>query len=91
MEDKKIELKKLELEELKIKEGLLRTIVIALLTVGAGAGTTFYTFLNKEFLNKVFASILFSVELILIAIVIILWADIRNHLKKIHKEIEQWK
>ncbi len=45
-EQREIELKKLEiekakieLEKLKIKEGLFRTLVIALLTVGAGIGT----------------------------------------------------
>ncbi len=36
---KEIELKKLEIEKLKIKEGLARTVLILILTVGAGIGT----------------------------------------------------
>ncbi len=38
-EQREIELKKLEIEKLKNREGLFRTLVIALLTVGAGIGT----------------------------------------------------
>ncbi|WP_029521242.1 hypothetical protein [Persephonella sp. IF05-L8] len=36
---KEIEVKKLEIEKLKIKEGLARTVLILILTVGAGIGT----------------------------------------------------
>ncbi len=39
MNDKKFELAKIEIEKLKIKEGLTRTILILILTVGAGIGT----------------------------------------------------
>ncbi len=38
-DQKEIELKKLEIEKLKIKEGIARTILIMILTVGAGIGT----------------------------------------------------
>ncbi len=41
-QEKEIEIKKLEIEKLKIKEGLFRTLVLVVLTVGAGLGAVIY-------------------------------------------------
>ncbi len=37
-----------EVEKLKVKEGLLRTLVISMLTIGAGEGTLIFKMLSSK-------------------------------------------
>ncbi len=82
-EQKEIELKKLEIERLKIKEGLFRTLVIALLTVGAGFGTVLYKQYSLKTVNNFALVILGTVLIVFFIIAIGLWIDIRNKIKRL--------
>ena len=88
-DDKELEFKKLEIEKLKIKEGLFRTLVLIVLTVGAGLGAVIYkTKLElvrqyKTIIDAVFIVIL-TILLIFIAIITFyIWATIRKKLKEL--------
>ena len=84
---KEIELKKLEIEKLKVKEGLTRTILILILTVGAGIGTLAKIidipniWYEVVFVFLLVAFLTFSIYFLIIVI------TIRTKLK----ELEKWK
>ncbi len=85
-DQKEIELKKLEIEKLKIKEGLARTVLILVLTVGAGIGT----------LSKVIKIPLLWYEVVFILLLIVFvgfslyFLVILISIRKELKEFEQW-
>ncbi len=47
-EQKELEIKKLKIEKLKALEGIIRTVVIAILTIGAGIGTLIFQILVEK-------------------------------------------
>ena len=69
-EQKEFELKKLEIEKAKVYEGILRTLVFSILTLGAGAGTLIFkilTSMNKMevFIYKLLLSFVISLIFVL--------------------------
>ena len=88
-EQKELELKKLELEKLKIKEGLFRTLVLIVLTVGAGLGAVIYK--TKLELVRQYQTIIDAVFIVILTILLIfiaiitfyIWATIRKKLKEL--------
>ena len=83
MEDKNIEEKKLEIEKLKVKEGLFRTIVLIILTAGAGFGTVLYKQYSLKAVNNFALIILGTVLIIFFVIALGLWMEIRNKIKRL--------
>ena len=88
--EKELELKKLEidkakveLEKLKIKEGLFRTIVLIILTAGAGFGTVLYKQYSLRVINSFALIILGTVLIVFFVIALGLWIDIRNKIKRL--------
>ena len=83
MENEKIELKKLEIEKLKVKEGLTRTVLILILTVGAGIGTLARVinipkyWYQIVFIGLIFILVIFSLYFLLLLI------SIRNKLREL--------
>ncbi len=80
---KELELKKIEIEKLKIKEGLFRTIVLIILTVGAGFGTVLYKTYEKEIINKLSLILLGTALLVFFFISLSLWFSIRKKMREI--------
>lgn len=88
-EQKELELKKIELEKLKIKEGLFRTLVLIVLTVGAGLGAVIYK--TKLELVRQYQTIIDAVFIVILTILLIfiaiitfyIWATIRKKLKEL--------
>ena len=78
-----IESKKIELEKLRIKEGLFRTIVLIILTSGAGFGTVLYKQYSLKTVNNFALVILGTVLIVFFIIAIGLWIDIRNKIKRL--------
>ncbi|EDP74049.1 hypothetical protein [Hydrogenivirga sp. 128-5-R1-1] len=82
--DKDLELKKIEIEKAKVIEGLIRTIVISILTVGAGEGTLIFKLLNEKvqlniLVYKYMLIILTAVLILLIVLIIYLTKKFNNH------------
>ena len=76
-EQKELEIKKLKIEKLKALEGIIRTVVIAILTIGAGIGTLIFQILvEKEkthiLLYKYLIVLLSTIEIVLIVLLIFL-------------------
>ncbi|WP_297455479.1 hypothetical protein [Persephonella sp.] len=84
---KEIELKKLEIEKLKVKEGLTRTILILILTVGAGIGTLAKIIDIPNIWYEVVFVFLLVVFLTFSIYFLIIVITIRTKLK----ELEKWK
>ena len=94
--DKELELKKLEIEKLKleieklkIKEGLFRTLIIIILTAGAGFGAVLYKInLNilSKYLNIINILLIIFLGLLILSLSLIsyfVWKDIRKKLKEL--------
>ena len=75
-----IENKKLKLEKAKILEGLIRTLIIAILTIGAGEGTLIFKVLTlKENLQAfIYKILLVGITTLLILLIFILILLMRN-------------
>ena len=84
-EQKELEIKKLELEKAKVLEGLLRTIAIMLLTMGAGIGTLMQKLYPNE-IKKFLLVILISLFIAFTILFIFIWI----RLEKIIKELKRW-
>ena len=84
-EQKELEIKKLELEKAKVLEGLLRTIAIMLLTMGAGIGTLMQKLYPDE-IKKFLLVILISLFIAFTILFIFIWI----RLEKIIKELKRW-
>ena len=84
-EQKELEIKKLELEKAKVLEGLLRTIAIMLLTIGAGIGTLMQKLYPDE-IKKFLLVILISLFIAFTILFIFIWI----RLEKIIKELKRW-
>jgi len=82
-DQKELEFKKLEIEKLKIKEGLFRTIILIILTSGAGFGTVLYKQYSFTTINNFALVILGTVLVVFFLIAIGLWIDIKNKLKRL--------
>ena len=82
-EQKELELKKIEIEKLKIKEGLFRTIVLIILTAGAGFGTVLYKQYSLKTVNNFALVILGTVLIVFFFIAIVLWFDIKTKIKRL--------
>lgn len=88
-DQKEIELKKLEIEKLKIKESLFRTLILIVLTAGAGLGTVFYQIkleILKPYINmiNIIISILLGIIFLSVSIVsFFLWRNIKKKLEEI--------
>ncbi|NPA54505.1 MAG: hypothetical protein GXO21_07550 [Aquificae bacterium] len=67
----KLEGEKLKIERLKYYEGLLKTIVIAILTVGAGEGTPIFKIITAKSENEVFV---YKILLTILTVFIIMLA-----------------
>ena len=88
-DQQEIELRKLEVEKLKIKEGLFRSLVIVVLTIGAGLGAVIYR-ANIKLIQK-YSSLIDMVLLIILGVLLFsitvitffLWANIRKRLKEL--------
>jgi len=81
-EQKELELKKIEIEKLKIKEGLFRTLVIIILTAGAGAGTLHFKVFGDKFNVFIYGFLLIIVGVISI-LALWFWLLIRKKLKEL--------
>jgi uncharacterized protein YacL len=81
--EKELELKKLEIEKLKIKEGLFRTIVLIILTVGAGFGTTLYKTYKEQIINEFVLVVLATIFVVFFFLGLSLWFSIRKKLKEL--------
>lgn len=84
---KEIELRKLEIEKLKVKEGLARTILILILTVGAGIGTLAKIIDIPKIWYEIVFVFLLVVFLTFSTYFLIIVITIRMKLK----ELEKWK
>lgn len=84
-EQKELEIKKLELEKAKVLEGLLRTIAIMLLTMGAGIGTLMQKLYPDE-IKKFLLIILITLFIAFTILFIFIWI----RLEKIIKELKKW-
>lgn len=82
-DDKEIELKKLEIEKLKVKEGLFRTIVLIILTAGAGFGTVLYKQYSEKAINNFSLVLLGTILIVFFVIALMLWVDIRSKIKRL--------
>ena len=82
-EQKELEFKKIEIEKLKIKEGLFRTIVLIILTAGAGFGTVLYKQYSLKTVNNFALVILGTVLIVFFFIAIVLWFDIKTKIKRL--------
>ena len=88
-EQKELELKKIEIEKLKIKEGLFRTLVLIVLTVGAGLGAVIYKTklgLIKQYqviIDTVFIIVLTISLIFIVIITFYIWTTIRKKLKEL--------
>ncbi len=86
-EQKEIELKKLAIERAKVLEGILRTLVFGILTLGAGAGTIIYTLYNTKEVNLFLLSLLSTFIIVFSFLALWVYLDI----KKTLKEVKKWK
>ncbi|WP_457627281.1 hypothetical protein [Persephonella sp.] len=77
-----IEKKKLEIEKAKVLEGILRIVIIAILTLGAGAGTIIFRLYNTQLVNKIILTLILSLIISLSIFAVFLWMDIRKALKR---------
>lgn len=84
-EQKELEIKKLELEKAKVLEGILRTIAIMLLTIGAGIGTLMQKLYPDE-IKKFLLIILITLFIAFTILFIFIWI----RLEKIIKELKKW-
>ena len=86
---KELELKKLEIEKLKIKEGLFRSLIIVVLTIGAGIGTVLYNSkleLLIKYRVEVDTALLIILGMLLLFITTItyfMWSNTRRKLKEL--------
>ncbi len=86
---KELELKKLEIEKLKIKEGLFRSLIIVVLTIGAGIGTVLYNSkleLLIRYRVEVDTALLIILGMLLLfmtTITYFMWSNIRRKLKEL--------
>ncbi|ACN98702.1 hypothetical protein SULAZ_0852 [Sulfurihydrogenibium azorense Az-Fu1] len=81
--EKELELKKLEIEKAKVYEGILRTLVFTILTLGAGIGTVLYRLYSSKELDSLIISILST--FVIVFSITALWIYLRIH--KILKEV----
>ncbi len=84
---KGLEIRKLEIERAKVLEGILRTLVFSVLTLGAGAGTVLYRLYNSKELDSILLTILSTFIFVFIILAISIYLQIRRILKK----VEKWK
>lgn len=88
-DQKEIELKKLEIEKLKIKESLFRTLILIVLTAGAGIGAVIYQikfdFFMKymDLFNFIFVIFLGGLTFTISIVAYFLWRNIKNKLKEL--------
>ena len=68
-EQREFELKKIEIEKSKILEGILRSLIISLLTIGAGEGTLIFKLLTT---TDEIAITTYKMLLIVLTIILIL-------------------
>ncbi len=86
---KELELKKLEIEKLKIKEGLFRSLIIVVLTIGAGIGTVLYNsklellIRYRVEIDTALLIILGMLLLFMTTITYFMWSNIRRKLKEL--------
>ncbi|MDM7274232.1 hypothetical protein [Sulfurihydrogenibium azorense] len=81
--EKELELKKLEIEKAKVYEGILRTLVFTILTLGAGIGTVLYRLYSSKELDSLIIAILST--FVIVFSITALWIYLRIH--KILKEV----
>ncbi len=88
-DQKEIELKKLEIEKLKIKEGLFRSLIVIILTVGAGFGAVLYKIRSEifaQYINLINIALIIFFGVLILSLSIIsyfVWRDIRKKLKEL--------
>jgi len=72
-EQREFELKKIEIEKSKILEGILRSLIISLLTIGAGEGTLIFKLLTttNEIAIATYKTLLIVLTIILILLSIV--------------------
>ncbi len=85
IEKEKVELekRKLEIEKLKIKEQLFRTIVLIILTAGAGFGTVLYKQYSLHAVNNFALIILGTILVVFFIIALGLWIEIKSKIKRL--------
>ena len=81
--EKELELKKLEIEKAKVYEGILRTLVFTILTLGAGIGTVLYRLYSSKELDSLILAVLST--FVIVFSITALWIYLRIH--KILKEV----
>jgi len=86
-EEKELELKKLEIEKAKVLEGVLRSIVLIILTLGAGAGTVLYRLYHLKEIDSLILAILSTFVIVFTILAISIYLKI----KQILKRIDLWK
>ncbi len=79
--------KKLKVEKLKVLEGLFRTLVFTMLTLGAGEGTVIYRMVSDTGL-KFYLDIAYSIILLIVIVVVAIfllkvWDKIRDGIKEL--------
>ena len=85
--EKELELKKLEIEKAKVLEGVLRTIVLIVLTLGAGAGTVLYRLYHSKGIDSLILAILSTFVIVFTILAISIYLKI----KQILKGVDLWK
>ena len=84
-EQKELELKKLEIEKAKVLEGLLRTITIMLLTIGAGIGTLIQNLYSDKNLKSFLLVFLATVFIVYSLVFIFVWIRLEKKIKELEK------
>jgi len=79
--------KKLKVEKLKVLEGLFRTLVFTMLTLGAGEGAVIYRMVSDTGL-KFYLDIAYSIILLIVIVVVAIfllkiWNKIRDGIKEL--------
>ena len=85
--EKELELKKLEIEKAKVLEGVLRTIVLIVLTLGAGTGTVLYRLYHSKEIDSLILAILSTFVIVFTILAISIYLKI----KQILKGVDLWK
>jgi len=84
-EQKELELKKLEIEKAKVLEGLLRTITIMLLTIGAGIGTLIQNLYSDKNLKSFLLVFLATVFIVFSLVFIFVWIRLEKKIRELEK------
>ncbi|NPA12997.1 MAG: hypothetical protein GXO45_03305 [Aquificae bacterium] len=82
-EQSEIELKKIEVEKAKVLEGILRTLVISILTLGAGIGGVLYKLYPSKTLEEIILILLSTFFIVFVILAVSVYFQIRKLLKKV--------